>query len=126
MERIISIVLIKLTITLIKFPMLKFNLLSFHSIKTYMEMYGVFTLLPFISLIILRRSNPYLKRWFWAVIPLWFTVHFFLVVAYQSRLFLVPTFLIFLPMILEYIEMNSNHGKKELLGLLGHVNKLNN
>jgi hypothetical protein len=87
-------------------PMLMFNLLSFHSLKKYMEMYGVFTILPLISLFVYRHSNHYLKIWFWGLVPVWFLIHFFLVVAYQSRLFLVPTFLIFLPMFLEYIEMS--------------------
>jgi hypothetical protein len=84
--------------------MLKLNLLSSVSIKTYMEMFGVFMVLPVWCLLVFRQMHPSLRLFFLVLIPAWFAVHFWSVVCYQSRLFLVPTTLIFLPAVLEYIE----------------------
>jgi len=85
-------------------PMLKLNLISFTAVKSYFEMLGAFSLLPFLCIYRFKQASRILRTWFIAIVPLWFLVHFILVVAYQSRLFLVPTFIIFLPMVLEFIE----------------------
>lgn len=85
-------------------PMLKLNLISFSAVKSYFEMIGAFSVVPFICIYLIRRTSKILQTWFWGIVPLWFLVHFTLVVAYQSRLFLVPTFIIFLPMLLEIVE----------------------
>lgn len=79
-------------------PMLKFNLFSVVSIKTYSEMFGTFTILPIICIWYFKRMPEILKSWFVFIVPIWFLVHWWSVVAYQSRLFLVPTLMIFLPM----------------------------
>lgn len=84
--------------------MLKLNLLSSVSIKTYMEMFGVFMVLPVWCLMIFRQMHPSLRLFFLVLVPVWFAVHLWSVVCYQSRLFLVPTILIFLPAVMEYIE----------------------
>lgn len=85
-------------------PMLKLNLFSSVSIKTYMEMFGVFGFLPLWCLLIFRKMNVYLRIFFIVIVPVWFVIHFFSVVSYQSRLFLVPSLLIFLPAVMEYID----------------------
>jgi hypothetical protein len=85
-------------------PMLKLNLVSLLAVKSYFEMVGTFAVLPFICLYKLRSASKILQTWFIAIVPIWFLVHFVSVVAYQSRLFLVPTFIIFIPMMLEIIE----------------------
>lgn len=85
-------------------PMLKLNLLSSVSVKTYMEMFGIFGVLPIWALSIFRQMNPHLKVFFITLIPIWFGIHLWSVVSYQSRLFLVPTLLVFIPAILERIE----------------------
>lgn len=84
--------------------MLKLNLLSSVSIKTYMEMFGVFMVLPIWCLLIFRQMNPTMRLFFIVLVPAWFAVHLWSVVCYQSRLFLVPTIMIFLPAVMEYIE----------------------
>jgi hypothetical protein len=89
-------------------PMLKLNLVSLLAVKSYFEMIGAFAVLPFICLYKLRSSSQILQVWFIALVPLWFGVHFVSVVAYQSRLFLVPTLIIFVPMMLEIIEKEYN------------------
>lgn len=98
-------------------PMLRFNMFSFHSVKTYMEIYGVLTILPLTIIFIFKHCHNFLKIWFWGLIPIWFAIHFVLVVAYQSRLFLVPTLMIFLPMVLEYIEISIKNSQFNLLGI---------
>lgn len=85
-------------------PMLKLNLFSFVSVKCYFEMFGAFSVLPLVCLLKFKSCSRILQLWFIAIVPIWFFVHFYSVVAYQSRLFLMPTFLIFIPMFLEVIE----------------------
>jgi hypothetical protein len=85
-------------------PMLKLNLISLIAIKSYFEMIGAFSIIPLLCLYKFKSTNPLLQIWFIGIVPIWFLVHFVSVVAYQSRLFLVPTFLIFIPMMLEIIE----------------------
>jgi len=96
-------------------PMLKLNLLSLSSVKTYFEMLGVFSVLPIICLFYIKRCIPILKVWFWSIVPIWFIVHLVLVVAYQGRLFLVPTLLIFLPIMVEIIDKEYHKSSKEKL-----------
>ena len=85
-------------------PMLKLNLVSLLAVKSYFEMIGVFSVIPLICLYKFKSANPILQVWFLGIVPIWFLVHFLSVVAYQGRLFLVPTLLIFIPMVLEIIE----------------------
>jgi hypothetical protein len=89
-------------------PMLRLNLLSSASIKTYNEMFGVFGFLPIWFLVIIKRVPKVLQYFFIALVPVWFGVHLISVVAYQSRLFLVPTLIVFLPGILYFIENEIN------------------
>ena len=67
-------------------------------------MYGVFGFLPIWCLFLFKEMNPKLKIFFIVIVPVWFAVHFISVVAYQSRLYLVPTLLIFFPAVLQHIE----------------------
>jgi len=89
------------------FQMLKLNLFSSVSVKTYNEMFGVFGVLPVLVLFMFRSMSPLLIRFFIVLVPVWFGIHFWSVVSYQSRLFLVPTLLIFLPATLAFIEAES-------------------
>jgi hypothetical protein len=91
-------------------PMLRLNLFSFVAIKGYFEMFGAFSVLPLICLYKFKRCSLILQVWFIAIVPIWFFVHFYSVPAYESRLFFVPTFLIFIPMVLEIIHKNGNRG----------------
>ena len=92
--------------------MLKLNLASIVSIKSYFEMYGTMLFLPF--LIFIRRDgySKFLIMGYFYLLPIWIITHLTMVVAYQSRLFLVPTVLILFPMLIELIE--SNYTKEKL------------
>ncbi|MEO5943132.1 MAG: hypothetical protein ABIP30_04370 [Ferruginibacter sp.] len=85
-------------------PMLKLNFLSATGIKAYMELIGTFAVLPFIILYTFKKYPPLLCKWFLFIVPVWFAVHYLSVVAYQTRLFMVPIILIMIPMILILIE----------------------
>lgn len=89
-------------------PMLKLNIFSIVAVKGYFEMFGAFSVLPLICLYKFRRCSMILQVWFIAIVPIWFLVHFYSVPAYESRLFFVPTFLIFIPMVLEIIHKNGS------------------
>lgn len=86
------------------FPMLKLNLFSAVGVKAYMELIGTFGVIPLIILYKFRRFPHLLKKWFIFLVPVWFVVHYVSVVAYQTRLFMVPIVLIFIPMILWLVE----------------------
>ncbi|MDB5203444.1 MAG: hypothetical protein JWQ27_2853 [Ferruginibacter sp.] len=85
-------------------PMLKLNLFSAVAVKAYMELIGTFAVIPFIILYKFKSFPHLLKKWFIFLVPVWFAVHYVSVVAYQTRLFMVPIILIFLPMILWLVE----------------------
>jgi hypothetical protein len=86
--------------------MIKLNLLSPVALKSYMELLGVMGIIPFIIVYSLRVFPSILKVWFLAIVPLWFAVHIYSVVIYQTRLFMVPLILILMPMMLWLIEYN--------------------
>jgi hypothetical protein len=92
------------------FPMLKLNLFSTFALKTYFEMLGTFSVIPFIILYYFKRCPHILKLWFISIVPIWFSVHLITVVTYQTRLFLVPEIVIFLPMMLWLIEDSFRRG----------------
>ncbi len=85
-------------------PMLKLNLFSAVGVKAFMELLGTFAVIPLIILYTFKRLPYLLKKWFLFLVPIWFTVHFVSVVAYQTRLFLVPLAMIMIPMLLWLIE----------------------
>lgn len=87
-------------------PMLKLNLFSSVSLKTYMELFGVFGFLPIWVALIYKQMNRHLKLFFLVLVPAWFLIHFFTAIAYQSRLFLVPVLLVLLPAALENLEQH--------------------
>lgn len=85
-------------------PMLKLNLLSPTGFKAYMALLGTFGVIPFIILYRFKAFPHILKVWFIGIVPIWFAVHYITVVAYQTRLFLVPIIMIFITMMLWLIE----------------------
>jgi len=85
-------------------PMLKLNLFSPSGLKSYFEMIGTFAVIPLIILYKFKGFPYLLKVWFIGIVPIWFLIHLLTVVTYQTRLFLVPEILIFLPMMLWLIE----------------------
>lgn len=90
--------------------MLKLNLFSSKSILSYFEVFGTVSILPLWCIYHFQKSSRLLQILFISLVPAWFITHYILVVAWESRLFIVPTVLVFIPMVLEQIEksyMNS-------------------
>ena len=93
-------------------PMLKLNLFSVVAVKGYFEMFGAFSIIPLICIYKFRQCSEILQLWFVVIVPIWFLVHFYSVPSYESRLFFVPTYLIFIPMLLEIIQKYEGRGNK--------------
>lgn len=89
------------------FSMLKLNLLSGMARYSYMEVLGTVSLLPLIILYYWRETPDLLKKLFVWMIPIWFGIHYWSVVAWESRLFLVPVVIVLLPAVLSLIEKSS-------------------
>lgn len=87
-------------------PMLKLNLFSAVSVKTYMEMFGVLGFLPIWCILFFKSMNKRLKIFFLVLVPIWFGVHIASAIGYQTRLFLVPVVMVFLPAVFEHIEQS--------------------
>jgi hypothetical protein len=85
-------------------PMLKLNLFSAVGVKAYLELIGTFGVIPLIILYNFKQFPHLLKKWFLFMVPIWFGIHYISVVAYQTRLFMVPLILIMIPMIIILIE----------------------
>jgi hypothetical protein len=87
-------------------PMFKLNMLGSASVKTYSEFFGIFAFFPLWALFVLRRSEYHLKVFFWTLVPVWFALHIFTAIAFQTRLFLVPTLLVIIPIVFYSIDRN--------------------
>ncbi len=85
--------------------LLKTNLFSFQSIFSYGEWFGTMGFLPFIALYGFRQNSPLLQRFGIAIVPFWFGVQLCMAVAWESRMFMVPTFVAFLPLALEQMYL---------------------
>ncbi len=75
-------------------PLLTFNLTWW---RTWVFLFATLGLLPLMALASWKAWPVTLRRFFWAVVPVWFPVHFALAHAPETRLFLVPQVLIFIP-----------------------------
>ncbi|RYY51199.1 MAG: hypothetical protein EOO06_01280 [Chitinophagaceae bacterium] len=87
--------------------MLKLNLASATAVKAYMELIATFAVIPLIILYKFKSFPYLLKKWFLFLVPIWFLIHFISVVAYQTRLFMVPFILVMLPMLLWLVEQET-------------------
>ncbi len=75
-------------------PLLTFNLTWW---RTWVFLFATLGLMPFLAMASWRAWPIPLQRFFWAVVPVWFPIHFSLAHAPETRLFLVPQVLIFIP-----------------------------
>lgn len=72
--------------------------------RMYFQMIGTLAFLPIITILFLGKLSPQLRAWFWIMVPIWFIIHFCYSAAVESRLFLVPQSLIFVPAFLQIIN----------------------
>lgn len=86
---------------------------NFGFLRTFPLITGTLGFVPLVVVIYFRRLPVVLQRWFWIVVPVWFIVHFSFSKAAESRLFLMPQALIFIPAFLWIIEgWNGEHRKE--------------
>lgn len=81
----------------------------------YPEMFGV---LGFGFVVALLRYNYWshaLKLFFWLIVPFWFGFHLIMSQAMETRLFLVPQALIFVPALLYVIEFEIRKSGRRLI-----------
>lgn len=92
---------------------LRQNLTGVRGFKTLFEIFGAVCIFPFFIWWRGRQCHIELRRWYWGLAPIWFIVHLGYTAAWESRLFLVPVVLVFLPMALELVEKaGQNHQKQ--------------
>lgn len=79
-------------------------LFNIRFMRMYPELIGTLGFLPIVVVLFLRRLPLRLQQWFWVVCPAWFAIHLAYSTAVETRLFLVPQALIFVPAFLYLIE----------------------
>lgn len=95
-------------------PMLRLNLFSAMAPYTYMEVLGTVSVLPVVMLLSWRALRPIWRQLFLLIVPVWFLVHLVSVVCWESRLFLVPLVVVFLPAVLDLVmnaRTSAAHGE---------------
>ncbi len=65
--------------------------------RTWVQLVGTFSILPFLALAAYRRWPDLLRGFFWLLVPLWFAIHWVGAVMSETRLLLVPLALVLLP-----------------------------
>lgn len=80
------------------------NLMSLNTIYVGLNLFGTVTLTPFIALWWLKKTDLFFKFLFWLITPFWIILHFSLSAAEESRLFLVPYVLVWLPITLFFLD----------------------
>lgn len=61
------------------------------------RLWATMGMLPILALMGYRYWPPRLRVFFWVIVPVWFAVHLFAAVMAETRLFLVPQAVIFVP-----------------------------
>jgi len=90
------------------FDLLQYNLTR---LVTWDKLFATLGIIPILAAIGYKKWTPQLKIFFWVIVPVWFTIHIFGAVIAETRLFLVPQALIFVPGALLFAQQSaaSNH-----------------
>jgi len=83
------------------------------NIDTYFYWFATFSAIPVISLLRYKQWPRLLVQMLWLMVPVWIAIHFFMGLAHETRLFLVPFVLIFLPSI--FICSSRHYSDEEAL-----------
>jgi len=76
------------------FDLLQYNL--FRGI-TWAQLFATLSVIPALALLGHKKWHPALKIFFWVIVPVWFVIHPFTSVMAETRVFLVPQALVFIP-----------------------------
>jgi hypothetical protein len=74
--------------------LLQYNL--FRAI-TWSQLFATLSIVPALALLAYKKWHPAVRIFFWVVVPVWFLIHPFTSVMAETRVFLVPQALIFIP-----------------------------
>jgi uncharacterized membrane protein YagU involved in acid resistance len=66
--------------------------------------FAMTSLLPIVALLALKDADPFLRRLFWLVVPLWFAIHIWAARLGEGILYLAPMTVIIVPLILQGLE----------------------
>jgi hypothetical protein len=66
--------------------------------------FAAINLLPALVLLTLRDVDPFLRRLFWYVVPLWFVVHIWAARLGEGIMYLAPITLVIVPLVLQGLE----------------------
>jgi hypothetical protein len=78
-----------------------FNITFF---RMYPLLLGTLSVIPIVVMFNLGNLPAILRHWFWLIVPFWFLIHLAKGTAVETRLFLVPQVIIFLPAFLLLID----------------------
>jgi hypothetical protein len=87
------------------YPLLVYNLTRS---VTWTELFHTFGFTPVLGLFTFFAWHPYWKRFFFIMVPAWFVIHAFASVMAETRLFLVPLAIVFIPAVLLLLRDEGN------------------
>ena len=71
---------------------------------TYLNLAGTLGIVPIVALFYWKHWQMSLRAFFWIVVPIWFILHSFIAIMAETRLFLVPMAIVFIPASLGWIR----------------------
>lgn len=80
---------------------LKYNLTFF---SMYFQLLGTLSILPLLVIFYFRKISAELLVIFVGIVPAWFLIHLFMSLAVETRLFLVPAIVVFIPASLKIVQ----------------------
>jgi len=83
---------------------------NFAVLNAYFRVFAVLSIFPILFLVKWRSIYPFFKRWFWLLVPVWVCIHFTMASVHESRIFLVPLAIVFLPAVLCLVEKEISLG----------------
>ena len=66
--------------------------------------FAMTSLLPIVALLSLKDADPFLRRLFWLVVPLWFAIHIWAARLGEGIMYLAPITVIIVPLVLQGLE----------------------
>jgi hypothetical protein len=66
--------------------------------------FAAINLLPVLALLSLKQAEPFLRRLFWLVVPLWFAIHIWAARLGEGIMYLAPMTVIVVPLVLQGLE----------------------
>jgi hypothetical protein len=88
--------------------LLRYNLLR---AITWSQLFATLSIVPALALLSYKKWPPVVRIFFWVVVPAWFLIHPFTSVMAETRVFLVPQVLIFIPGALFLLKAGEKDGE---------------